>query len=249
MRPDTKLALPFAFVGAAPFVMVGQPIEALLGALSMGLAGGFMHGKVSWRGLGCATTVLGGIAGIFAGSFAGGVLLGLLAMFPLRLVAWAAEGGSARRGSVLDDIDVRQVWGVATVLVTVVPMPLFALNLKLPGLLVMMLAGVVVLVSVAVADVRDFRKLGRLALEAKQAQAAPLHPVQRAVPVTDVGIGELQHEMRTPGAPYRGSDDLLSVIRGDAAAARLRLIERLIMDVGLIMLLTAIAFDVSRRNL
>src|SRR4051812_38031735 len=104
------LALPFAFVGAAPFVMAGRPIEAFLAACAMGAAGAVLRGKMSWRGLGCATTVLGGIAGMLAGSFAAGVVLGLLAMFPLRLVAWAGEGGSARRGSVLDGVDVRQAW-------------------------------------------------------------------------------------------------------------------------------------------
>jgi hypothetical protein len=242
------LALPFAFVGAAPFVMVGQPIEAILGALSMGLAGAFLHGKVTWRGLGCATTVLGGVAGILAGSFAGGVLWGLLAMFPLRLVAWAAEGGSARRGSVLDAVDVRQAWGVAAVLVTIVPSPLAALPIDVPGLTLVFGAGLTVLLCVTYADVHAWLQLGRLAVEAGEGTLAPIHAVQRAVPVADVGVGDEQHERRTPGAPYRGEEEVLSVVRGDAGEARRRLFSRLLLDVGLVTL-AALLFVSSLKNL
>lgn len=173
---------------------------------------------------------------MFAGSFAGGVVCGLLAMFPLRLVAWAAEGGSARRGSVLDAVDVRQAWGVAAVLVTIVPSPLAALSMDLPGLKLVFGAGLVALVWVASADVRAWFKLGRLAVEAGEGQAAPLHAVQREVPVADVGVGDEQHELRLPGAPYRGEDEVISVVRGDADEARRRLFSRLILDVGLVTL-------------
>jgi hypothetical protein len=231
-----KLALPFAFVGAAPFVIAGRPMEAALAALAMGVAGASLRGQATWRGLGCATTVFGGIAGIFTGSFALGVLLGVLAMFPLRLVAWAAEGGLARRGSLLDAVDVRQAWGVAVVLVTVVPLPLLALKLDVPGMPVMVGAGGAILFAVMIADLRSYWRVGGLAIESAAGTAAPLHAVQRAVPVADVGIGEEQHERRIPGAPYRGSDELLSVVRGDAVRARRQLIERLMLDVGLVTL-------------
>jgi hypothetical protein len=232
-----KLALPFAFVGAAPFVMAGRPMEALLAALAMGTAGAVQHGRASWRALGCATTVLGGIAGLLAGSFAAGVALGVVALFPLRLVACAAEGGSARRGSVLDDVDVRQAWGVAAVLVTIVPSPLMRMSWDVPGLPAAFAAGLVVLVWVAASDVRAWLKLGRLAVAASAGQPAPLHAVQQAVPVADVGIGDTQHEQRLPGAPYRGpafGGEIVSVVRGDAAEARKRLLLRLVLDVGLV---------------
>jgi hypothetical protein len=247
MLQKSGLTFPFAFVGAAPFVIVGRPLEAVLAAAAMGLAGIFCRRNVTWRSLGCATTVAGGVAGMFAGSFGAGVLLGLLALFPLRLVAWAGEGGMARRGSLLDNVDVRQAWGVAVILVTVVPLPLFALGVDAPGLGLMMAAGVLVLTAVAIADAYSFVKLGQLARQASEGQDAPLHPVQRDVLVADVGIGDRQHEQRLPGAPYRGADELLSVVRGDAQAARQSLVQRLFLDVGLIALL-ALLFSVAQKS-
>ena len=186
----------------------------------------------------------GGLAGLVCGSFAAGVLLGLAALFPLRLVAWAAEGGAARRGSVLDAVDVRQAWGVAAVLITIVPAPLLSLAPDLPGLTVVYAVGLAALLWVAFADLRDFRRLARLAAEASAGVIAPLSAVQREVPVADVGVGNQQHERRQPGAPYRGGDELLSVVRGDAGEARRRLAGRLFLDLGLITV-TALLFAIA----
>jgi hypothetical protein len=241
------LAFPFAFAGAAPFVIVGRPLQAALAALAMGVAGIFCRGGVTWFTLGCATTVAGGVAGMLCGSFAAGVVFGVLAMFPLRLIAWAGEGGLARRGSVLDAVDVRQAWGVSVILVTVVPLPLVALGVDAPGLPLLMGAGVLVLTAVAVEDVRAWVRLGRLARQASEGQVAPLRPVQREVPVADVGIGDWQNEQRLPGAPYRGEDELLSVVRGDAALARRRLVERIILDCGLVLLM-ALLFAFAQKS-
>jgi hypothetical protein len=242
-----KLALPFAYVAAAPFVMIGHWTDALFAALAMAAAGAALRGsKVTWGALLCATAVFGGIAGMHGGSFAGGVLMGSLAVFPLRLVAWAAEGGLARRGSVLDDVDVRQGWGVATILVTLVfPAPLLAH--PLPGVSIVFVAGLVVLVWVTVADVRAFRKLGKMMREAALGEPAPLHPVQRDIPVDDAGIGERQHEQRIPGDIYRGTDEVVSVVRGDPEKARLNLVERLFLDVGLIALVGLLFTQVLRN--
>jgi hypothetical protein len=177
------------------------------------------------------------------------VLLGLCAAFPLRLVTWAAEGGSARRGSVLDAVDVRQAWAVAAVLVTVVPAPLLSFNSDLRGLPVLIGFGTIVLFFVVLADLAAFIRLGQLERAAKRGQAAPLSAVARDVPLTDVGIGERQHEQRAPGAPYRGAAEVLSVVRGDAGEARRRLYARLMLDLclaALAGLLFAIAIGALR---
>ena len=67
-------------------------------------------------------------------------------------------------------------------------------------------------VWVTVADVRAFTNLGRMLREAAVSHSAPLHPVQREVPVRDAGIGEAQYERRIPGAIYRGTEEVLSII-------------------------------------
>ncbi len=242
-----RLALPFAFVGAAPFVTLARPFDALVAALAMGAAGAVLRGRIKWSMLGSATTVAGGVGGILCGSFAWGVLLGLIAVFPLRLVAWAAEGGIARRGSVLDDVDVRQAWGVAAVLVTIVPSPLLSLAPDLPGLVVVIGAGLAALVGVTFADLYAFGILARLAARAARSTPAPLTPVHATAFIADVGIGERQHEQRMPGAPYRGSDEIIAVVRGDTAEAQRQLGLRLMLDVGLVVI-AALLFTIALRE-
>jgi hypothetical protein len=239
-----KLGPPFALVAAAPFVLLGRPLEALLAALAMGAAGAALRGRVGWRGLGCATTVLGGIAGMLVGSFASGVLLGLVAMFPLRLVTFAAEGGFARRGSLVDALDVRQAWMVAAVMVTIVPAPFVH---RLVGASYVNTFGLLVVMWVTAADVRALFSLKQMALTALAGQPAPLAPVSRNVPISDVGVGGQQHELRAPGAPYRGSDEVLSVVRGDIEQARRIIMGRLLLDavvVGITAALWAAAMRV-----
>jgi hypothetical protein len=241
MKP--RLALPFALIAAAPFVALARPWSAIVAALAMGVAGAVVRPGSGWRALGCATVVAGGVGGLFAGSFAWGVLLGAMAVFPLRLVSWAAEGGIARRGSVLDAVDVRQAWAVAAVLVTVVPAPLLSFE-DLRGLPLLIGFGTIVLFFVVLADLAAFLRLGALERAAKRGQAAPLSAVPRDVPLTDVGIGERQHEERAPGAPYRGVEEILSVVRGDAGEARRRLYLRLMLDLSLAAL-AALLFAVA----
>jgi hypothetical protein len=62
-----------------------------------------------------------------------------------------------------------------------------------------------------------------------------------------VGIGDRQHEQRIPGAIYRGTEEVVSVVRGDPRAARLGLVERLFLDVGLIALV-GLLFTQFLRN-
>jgi hypothetical protein len=236
-----ELALPFALVGAAPFIAVGRPLEAALAALAMFAAGASLRDRVSWQTLGCATAVAGGIAGMLVGAFTAGVILGMVAMFPLRLVAWAADGGHARRGSVLDGADLRQAFSVAAVLTSVVPAPLLPFARVLPGLPLLFAVGALVLVAVAVADVLSLRALARLAAEAATGELAPLQAVQRDVPVVDVGVGDRQIERREPGSAYRGRPTVLSVVRGDVKQAQGRLGRRLALDGALVALVGLLA--------
>jgi hypothetical protein len=240
------LAPPFAFVAAAPFVLLGRPLDACLAAAAMGLAGAAFRGsKVVWWQLLCVTAVLGGVAGMLAGSFAAGVALGLCAMLPLRLVAWAAEDNRARRGSLVDALDVRQAWTVAAYLVTIVPATV-AFGLALPGLVWVNGAGLLIVMCVTAADVRALVLLRRLTREAAKGTATPLAPVQRDVPITDVGVGEQQHELRVAGAPYRGSAEVISVVRGDVTGARGITALRLLFDAVLLAISTALLMAALR---
>ncbi len=223
ITPVLALALGLSLAPALRWPRWKALLAAVIAVPSAGLTGGALVGVLTWSHYGLAD---GAASGLWCA-------IAFLPAF-LAVLAAARRIGRAREGSLLHAADRRAVWlaaATAIALGTLAAIPEWTIfpgalpGGARPSLAVSRGLGLSAVAAIACILVRDLAGLLRARRAAAELETMrPCDPYSPELPWAgerlDLGIGERAavHAIPSTG-PYRATDRIVKVIRGDAAAA------------------------------